>query len=535
MCLHKRVVYSCNHWAFLELSKPCPVEQSFIQGKGKTGCSQMWSHGFDAVRVGESCTKCAAAIRKENYKLGLVKEHLKQITADTSLVGSSLDEKEQKGEETNVGSGSGDEKKKKKMMMMEVRDCRDPVHRPLRLAQLVRTREYVENSRRGRSSFFVDSVVRFRLSFMKLFLYDRGTVPSAPASRNPPGQGVELHTLLNLPTNQQRTGDFPLIHSAGGLLDDGNKNTKNATTKTEDIRTATSSLKNGVIGHFSETVNWIAPLAAVGATLSLWTIWQRYLRRIPTPAHIPPSYFHRRGLLGKATSVGDGDGFHLYHTPGGRLAGWGWLRTVPVTRKELKGNTIPIRIAGVDAPEGAHFGRTAQPYATQALEFLDNYILNRRVRAYVYRKDQYDRIVASVYVRKPPFFFPRKDVGLEMLKAGLAITYEAKFGAEYGGAKKEAKYKAAEALAKQKGKGMWSLEKPVSSGIFFKTKAPAPEPLESPMAYKRRMKALEEQQVAAGAATGGGSGTAKSGDRPKAGSATTTTTAHKTVSERKRP
>jgi hypothetical protein len=64
------------------------------------------------------------------------------------------------------------------------------------------------------------------------------------------------------------------------------------------------------------------------------------LRHIPGSGHIAPSFFRRRSLLGKVTSVGDGDGFHMFHTPGGRLAGWGWLRSVPKDRKELKGRTV---------------------------------------------------------------------------------------------------------------------------------------------------------------------------------------------------
>lgn len=50
------------------------------------------------------------------------------------------------------------------------------------------------------------------------------------------------------------------------------------------------------------------------------------------------------------TRVGDADNFHLFHTPGGRLWGWGWFRNVPEKKPELKNNTIHIRIAGIDAP-----------------------------------------------------------------------------------------------------------------------------------------------------------------------------------------
>lgn len=112
---------------------------------------------------------------------------------------------------------------------------------------------------------------------------------------------------------------------------------------------------------------------------------------------------------------------------------------------------IQIRLAGVDAPEGAHFGRPAQPFSAEALKWLSDYLLHRNVRAYVYRKDQYDRIVATVYVRR---WLIRRNVGLEMVKKGLATTYEGKTTAEFGGLKEV--YEKATAKAKKKRIGMWS-------------------------------------------------------------------------------
>ncbi|KAL8646666.1 MAG: hypothetical protein Q9226_006762, partial [Calogaya cf. arnoldii] len=111
---------------------------------------------------------------------------------------------------------------------------------------------------------------------------------------------------------------------------------------------------------------------------------------------------------------------------------------------------IHIRIAGVDAPEMAHFGNPAQPFSKEAFDFLTSYVLHRRVRVYVHKRDHYDRAVGTVYVRK---WLLRRDVGLQMLKSGLATVYEAKVGAEYGGM--EAKYRMAEKGAKLKKKGMW--------------------------------------------------------------------------------
>lgn len=156
--------------------------------------------------------------------------------------------------------------------------------------------------------------------------------------------------------------------------------------------------------------------------------------------------------------------------------GWGWLpwRKIPEKISDLKNNTIAIRLAGIDAPEGAHFGKTAQPYSAEGLEWLKNYILNRRVRAYIYKQDQYSRIVATVFVRR---FLFRRDVGKEMLKRGLATIYEAKMGAEFGDFEEE--YRKVELVAKRKKLGMWSGEM---------------KDYESPMDYKKRTAVLNEQK-----------------------------------------
>ena len=78
--------------------------------------------------------------------------------------------------------------------------------------------------------------------------------------------------------------------------------------------------------------------------------------------------------------------------------------------------------------------------------------------------------MATVYVRRGLLPF-RRDVGLEMLRCGMATTYEAKTGAEFGG--KEELYKSTEVKAKKKRVGMWAGKK---------------ADFESPAAYKARMR-----------------------------------------------
>ncbi|KXJ95853.1 hypothetical protein Micbo1qcDRAFT_144158 [Microdochium bolleyi] len=219
--------------------------------------------------------------------------------------------------------------------------------------------------------------------------------------------------------------------------------------------------------HYKEPHNWVPTLLVTTTVVASLHIYRSYVRRIPGTQYVRPHYYRKRSLFGRVTSVGDGDNFHLYHTPGGRWTGWGWLRRVPTKKADLRNKTIPIRIAGIDAPEGAHFGKPAQPFSTDALAWLTEYVNGRRVRAKIYRRDQYDRIVATVFVRR---WFLKRDVGLEMLKRGLATTYEAKTGAEFGGL--EALYKEAEAKAKADKLGIWGGN---------------PEHFESPREYKQRM------------------------------------------------
>ncbi|KAL7276676.1 putative endonuclease lcl3 [Rhizina undulata] len=202
--------------------------------------------------------------------------------------------------------------------------------------------------------------------------------------------------------------------------------------------------------------DWVRPgyvMAAVvggAGALVVRRVYKGYIRRIPNTEQIYPGFFRKRSLYGYVTYVGDGDNFRMFHTPGGGLLGWGWLRHVPSDRKALVGKTIAIRIAGVDAPEAAHFGKKAQPFAEEAISFLKGFVLNQPVRAYIYRRDQYDRVVARVTVGRLVW---RKDVGLELLKAGLATVYEGTRGAEFGHL--EATYRLAEQTAKTKKISMW--------------------------------------------------------------------------------
>lgn len=75
------------------------------------------------------------------------------------------------------------------------------------------------------------------------------------------------------------------------------------------------------------------------------------------------------------------------------------------------GPAIRIRIEGIDCPE------RDQPFAEQAKAFTANLIAGKAVTVVEKEKDVYGRTVARIFV-------DRRDVSVELLKAGLATHYK---------------------------------------------------------------------------------------------------------------
>ena len=102
--------------------------------------------------------------------------------------------------------------------------------------------------------------------------------------------------------------------------------------------------------HYTDPRTVVPGVLLATAILLSARVYRSYIRRIPEAAQIRPGFFRNRSLFGTVTRVGDGDGFHLFHQPGGRLTGWGWFpgRKVPKKRTDLKGNTVyltsPLRV-----------------------------------------------------------------------------------------------------------------------------------------------------------------------------------------------
>lgn len=131
------------------------------------------------------------------------------------------------------------------------------------------------------------------------------------------------------------------------------------------------------------------------------------IRRIKNADMISPAMIDRQATIrGLVTRVGDADNFRMYHTP---LLSF-FQRNSILNKKLTANDTIHIRLAGVDAPEvsngciliiiaksntkTAHFGKPAQPYANEALEWLKKTITGEKVSVKLLRKDRYGRVVS---------------------------------------------------------------------------------------------------------------------------------------------
>ncbi|KAG0216511.1 putative endonuclease lcl3 [Mortierella sp. GBA30] len=233
-------------------------------------------------------------------------------------------------------------------------------------------------------------------------------------------------------------------------------------TSVEEMATRSSAASSFTIPKIPASVEpYLIASAVFGVSTAAVVLYKTRLRRIPTAAFLTPhSLQGKRVLRGKVTSVGDADNFRFYHTPGGIWAGWGWLRHVPTGAKDLKNQTLHIRIAGVDAPEGAHFGMPAQPFSQESLEWLRKELKGKNVLIKPFSKDRYERVVSMAWYPRLLPFFPMKNVSVEMLKIGYGQIYR-QAGAEYGGMLKE--FEKIESKAKRRKAGIWSQKNMVSA------------------------------------------------------------------------
>ncbi len=167
-----------------------------------------------------------------------------------------------------------------------------------------------------------------------------------------------------------------------------------------------------------------------------------------TANDIPQNYFKERKVI-KAVVVDiiDGDTYRVRH-----ITRWRYWHTY---KGSLKDNTIVVRIAAVDCPETAKFGKPGQKFGEESKIFATQKLLGKPVLVKLISKDQYGRVIGLVNYKDSRlhiFTSSRRDISEELLRSGLATVYR-QGGAQYDGGVE--RWNKLEATATQKRKGMW--------------------------------------------------------------------------------
>lgn len=135
-------------------------------------------------------------------------------------------------------------------------------------------------------------------------------------------------------------------------------------------------------------------------------------------------------ILGRVTAVADGD-------------------SLTITDRDLR--SFRVRLQGIDAPEHG------QPFSRASKSALGQMLFGRDVVVIPHKVDRYGRIVGTVLVGG-------RDAGLEQLRSGLAWFYT--FYEHELTLSGRNDYLAAQRLAKQQRRGLWSETAPVPPWRF---------------------------------------------------------------------
>ena len=153
---------------------------------------------------------------------------------------------------------------------------------------------------------------------------------------------TSIHLVMPWPhwwsssTKDEKTTEKPLSERVGDAVDQALDNVQSKQTSQP------SNALPAELYTFTQPQTLIAAAVLTAGSLGLFRFYKSFLRRVPEAVNIKQGWFRKRSILGKVTSVGDGDNFRIFHTPGGWLAGWGWLRRVPSNSRDLKHRTVRI-------------------------------------------------------------------------------------------------------------------------------------------------------------------------------------------------
>lgn len=106
MCHHYRLVYGCNHHAWLAKARSCVIEKRFEAGLSDEGCSVMVSHPLKTTRICRGCPDCEKKKASTDAKIEKIKSLLKTLQVGISRSKTSIEWRTGPVEETPLSDST---------------------------------------------------------------------------------------------------------------------------------------------------------------------------------------------------------------------------------------------------------------------------------------------------------------------------------------------------------------------------------------------------------------------------------------------
>jgi hypothetical protein len=79
MCIHKRILFSCNHYTFAQQVRPCEIEAAFLTGHLSMPCDTIVAHPLHSLSVQRCCNTCEKKKAKFDRTAAKLKTALSEI------------------------------------------------------------------------------------------------------------------------------------------------------------------------------------------------------------------------------------------------------------------------------------------------------------------------------------------------------------------------------------------------------------------------------------------------------------------------
>ncbi|KAE9372241.1 hypothetical protein N431DRAFT_456979 [Stipitochalara longipes BDJ] len=84
MCWHRRIIYSCNHYAWGAEITPCALEKLYRAGEWSETCDTMNSHPLHSLTTQKPCKKCERRKVKLEGTMSRLRLLMKQLNESVS-------------------------------------------------------------------------------------------------------------------------------------------------------------------------------------------------------------------------------------------------------------------------------------------------------------------------------------------------------------------------------------------------------------------------------------------------------------------